>query len=223
MRNLQNALLLKQLYQLKQLGYRYSDITPSLIEDSPLMLPSSLSELQKQASNCHLCELSKSRQSVLFGEGNPQAKILFVGESPSSVEESVKQLFVGRTGEILTNMIEKVLFISRSEVYITNILKCHTPNNQLATPTQAHTCLAYLKQEIETIKPLIVVTLGANAYKYLSGDDTPLDKARGILKKQDGYTLIATLHPSYLLRNPSFKKEAFIDMKLIKQTMDTLL
>ncbi len=223
MRNLQNALLLKQLYQLKQLGYRYTDIAPSPREETPSLLPSSLSELQKQASNCQLCELSKSRQSVLFGEGNPEAKILFVGESPSSVEESTKQLFIGRTGEILTNMIEKVLLIPRSEVYISNILKCHTANNQPATPTQAHTCLEYLKQEIEIIKPLIVVALGASAYNYLSGDDISLKKARGILKKQDGYTLVATIHPSYLLRNPSSKKEAFVDMKRIKELMDTIL
>lgn len=223
MRNLHNALLLKQLYQLKQLGYQYSGITPSLIKEKPLELPHSLEELKKQATECHLCELSKSRQNLLFGEGNPRAKILFVGDTPTATQESAKSLFVGRAGEMLTNMIEKVLLIPRDEVYITNILKCHIPNNQPPTPTQAHTCLAYLQKEIEIIKPSLVVALGESAYRYLTGDNSSLESVRGILKTEENYKLIATFHPNYLLRNPSLKREAFMDMKTIKNLLETIV
>ena len=219
MKNLHNALLLKQLYQLKQLGYRYTDIAPSQYEASEIELPSSMETLKKQALNCHLCELSKSRTHVVFGEGNESAEILFVGEGPGATEDSTGHPFVGRAGEVLTNMIEKVLLIPRSEVYIANIVKCRPPNNRVPTPTEAHSCLPYLKKQIEIIRPKLVVTLGATAYHYLTGDESRITQIRGTVKKQNGYKVIPTFHPSYLLRNPSAKKEAFADMKLIKSLM----
>ena len=220
MKNLHNALLLKQLYRLKQLGYRYTDISPSQYKRSDVELPSSLDALRKQAEQCHLCELSKSRTHVVFGEGNENAEILFVGEGPGATEDSTGHPFVGRAGEVLTNMIEKVLLIRRSEVYIANIVKCRPPNNRVPTPTEAHTCLPYLLKQIEYIKPKLVVTLGATAYHYLTGDESKITHIRGTVQKRDGYTIVPTYHPSYLLRNPSAKKEAFIDMKLIKSLME---
>jgi len=222
MKNLHNALLLKQLYQLKQLGYRYTDISLSTYQSSELHLPSTLEELKKQAQSCHLCQLSKSRESVMFGEGNPNADILFIGEAPNSTEESGRVLFVGRAGEMLTNMIEKVLLISRSDVYLTNVVKCRPQNNRIPTPTEAHSCLPYLKKEIEVIKPKIIVTLGETAYHYLTGDDLTITQVRGTINKQESYTIVPTYHPNYLLRNPSAKKESFADMKLIKHLMEEL-
>ncbi len=219
MKNLHNALLLKQLYQLRQLGYRYTDLSLSKHKESDLQLPSSMDALKKQALNCHLCELSKSRSHVVFGEGNEDAEILFVGEGPGATEDSTGHPFVGRAGEVLTNMIEKVLLIPRSEVYIANIVKCRPPNNRVPTATEAHTCLPYLYKQIESIKPKLIVTLGATAYHYLTGDESKITQIRGTVQKRDTYTIIPTFHPSYLLRNPSAKKEAFIDMKLIKSLM----
>ncbi len=219
MKNLHNALLLKQLYQLKQLGYKYTSVIPYQEEELNLSLPNTLEALQKQAQNCHLCELSKSRQRVVFGEGNPHADILFIGEAPGATEDSSGKPFVGRSGELLTKMIENVLLISRSDVYITNIVKCRPPNNQVPTPTQAHTCQPYLLKQIELIKPKLIVTLGATAYHYLTGDETGITKIRGTLHKQNGYTLIPTYHPSYLLRNPSAKKEVFEDLLKVKDLM----
>ncbi len=219
MKNLHNALLLKQLYQLKQLGYRYTDTAPSQYKVSELQLPSSIEALEKQASDCHLCELSKSRHHVVFGAGNEEAEILFVGEGPGVIEDDTGHPFVGRAGEVLTNMIEKVLLIPRSEVYISNIVKCHPPNNRAPTATEAHTCLPYLLKQIDYIKPKIVVTLGNTAYHYLTGDESKITQIRGTLQKRGDYTIIPTFHPSYLLRNPSAKQEAFIDMKLIKSLM----
>ena len=217
MKNLRNALLLKQLYQLKQLGYNYTNITAYKEDELDLSLPNTLESLQKQAQNCHLCELSKSRQKVVFGEGNPHADLLFIGEAPGATEDSSGKPFVGRSGELLTKMIENVLQLSRSDVYITNIVKCRPPNNQVPTPTQAHTCQPYLLKQIELIKPKLIVTLGATAYHYLTGDETSITKIRGILHKQNGYTIIPTYHPSYLLRNPSAKKEVFEDLLKVKE------
>jgi DNA polymerase len=220
MRNLHNALLLKQLFQLKQLGYKYTDISIPKYETTPLELPHSMEALKKQALNCHLCELSKSRKNVVFGEGNKDAKIIFVGEGPGATEDDTGHPFVGRAGELLTNMIEKVLLIPRSEVYIANIVKCRPPNNRVPTPTESHTCMPYLLKQIDYIKPKIIVTLGHTAYHYLTGDDSKISQVRGAIQKQDKYKIVPTYHPSYLLRNPSAKKVVFLDMKLIKSLMD---
>lgn len=221
MKNLHNALLLKQLYQLRQLGYRYTGLSLPQHKESDLQLPSSMDALKKQALNCHLCELSKSRNHVVFGEGDENAEILFVGEGPGATEDDTGHPFVGRAGEVLTNMIEKVLLIPRSEVYIANIVKCRPPNNRVPTATEAHTCMSYLLKQIDHIRPKIVVTLGTTAYHYLTGDESKITQIRGTVQKRENYTIIPTFHPSYLLRNPSAKKEAFIDMKLIKSLMSS--
>jgi DNA polymerase len=216
MKNLKNALLLKHLYQLKDLGHRYTDLTLFKEDPSDLMLPNTMEALKKQALNCHLCELSKSRTKVVFGEGNENADILFVGEGPGASEDTQGKPFVGRSGELLTKMIENVLEIPRSEVYIANIVKCHPPGNRAPTATEAHTCRPYLFKQIELIKPKLVVTLGATAYHYLTDDTTPISQIRGVINQQKEYTIIPTFHPSYLLRNPSAKKEVFEDLKKIK-------
>jgi len=219
MKNLHNALLLKQLYQLKQLGYRYTDITPYQEEKIDLALPDTLESLEKQAQNCHLCDLSKSRQKVVFGEGNPHADILIIGEGPGATEDSAGKPFVGRSGELLSKMLENVLGLSRADVYISNIVKCRPPNNRVPTPTEAHTCQPYLLKQIELIQPKLILTLGATAYHYLTGDDTGITKVRGTVHTYGNATLIPTYHPSYLLRNPSAKKEVFEDLLKIKELM----
>lgn len=216
MKHLINALLLKQLHQLKALGYRYTSISPYQEQAEELTLPNTLESLKKQALECHLCELSKTRQKVVFGEGNPHANILFIGEAPGSSEDSTGRPFAGRSGELLTKMIENVLQIKREEVYIANIIKCRPPNNATPTSTQAHTCLPYLQKQIELIKPKFIVSLGATAYRYLTNDETGITKIRGTVHTQNGYTLMPTYHPSYLLRNPSAKKEVYEDLLKLK-------
>jgi DNA polymerase len=219
MKNLKNALLLKQLYQLKQLGYRYTSATIYKEDEPDLTLPDSLEKLKEQARKCHLCELSKSRTHVVFGEGSPQADIMFIGEGPGATEDSMGRPFVGRSGELLTKMIENVLFIKREETYIANIVKCRPPGNRTPTPTEAHTCQPFLMKQIEIIKPKLIMTLGGTAYHYMTGDDTGITKVRGTVIKKDGYILIPTYHPSFLLRNPSAKKEVFEDLKKVKALM----
>ena len=223
MKNLKNALLLKQLYQLKQLGFNYTSVSPYKEEESNLLLPNTLEKLKKQALECHLCELSKSRTHVVFGEGDPHAALMFVGEAPGSSEDSMGKPFVGRSGELLTKMIENVLHLKRENVYIANIVKCRPPNNRTPTPTEAHTCQPYLLKQIELIKPKLIVALGATAYHYLTGDETPISKIRGILQQQENYTIIPTYHPSYLLRNPSAKKEVFDDLLKVAVLMKSKL
>jgi len=219
MKNLKNALLLKQLYLLKQLGYNYTSVNAFKEEEPDLTLPNTLEKLQKQAHECHLCDLSKSRTQVVFGEGNTSATLMFVGEAPGATEDSSGKPFMGNSGELLTKMIENVLELSRSDVYITNMVKCRPRDNAAPTPVEAHTCQPYLLKQIELIEPKIIVALGATAYHYLSGDDSPIAKIRGTVHEKNGYTLIPTYHPAYLLRNPSAKKEVFEDLKMIKSLL----
>jgi len=219
MKNLKNALLLKQLYTQKELGFCYTSVIPFGDESIDIVLPNDMELLYKQTLTCHLCPLSKTRTHVVFGEGNPNAKLMFVGEGPGANEDIQGKPFVGKSGELLSKMIENVLELKREDVYIANIVKCRPPNNRTPHEEEAHTCLPYLQKQIELIKPSIVVTLGATAYKYLTNDNTPITKIRGVLSNQKNYKLIPTYHPSYLLRNPSAKKEVFEDLKLIKSIM----
>lgn len=219
MKNLHNALQLKHLYLLKQLGYRYTDITPSKLENQTLQLPSSIEELHKVADACHLCELSKSRNRVVFGEGSSSADLMIVGEAPSSSDDSAGKPFTARTGELLTKMIENVLEIPKEQVYITNIVKCKPNNNQTPTVSQVESCHSFLEQQIESIQPKVILALGDEAYRYLSGDDTPLGKIRGVVTQADGYSLVATFHPSYLMRNPSAKRDTMGDLLQVKELL----
>ena len=219
MKNLKNALLLKQLYLLKQLGYNYTSVTAFKDEEPDLTLPDTLEKLRKQAQACHLCQLSKSRTQVVFGEGSENADIMFIGEAPGMAEDTSGKPFIGKSGDMLTNMIEKVLLISRTDVYITNIVKCKPANSTEPSPTEAHTCQAYLLKQIALVKPKIIITLGTTAYHYLSGDESDISKVRGRMQEQNGYQLMPTYHPSFLLRNPSAKKEVLEDLKIVKEMM----
>ena len=220
MKNLHNALQLKQLYLLKQLGFAYTDMAPSELDVDTADLPNSLEALQKTVSGCHLCALSKHRHKSVFGEGNPHANVMFVGEGPGATEDSTGRPFVGRAGELLTKMIENVLLIPRRDVYIANIVKCRPPGNRVPTESEAFTCRPYLLKQIDLIRPQIIVTLGATAYRYLTNDESPISKVRGNTIQAKGYLLIPTFHPSYLLRNPSAKKEAFEDLKKVREMMN---
>lgn len=222
MKNLYNALQLKQLYTLRLLGYSYSDISPYKEDEISLQLPQNMQELRKQLSKCHLCELSKSRKNVVFGEGNLNAKILFIGEAPGASEDASGKPFVGRSGEMLDKIIVNVLKIPKDHVYITNIVKCRPPQNREPSPVETHTCMPYLYKQVELIKPKIVVTLGATAYHYFTGDETPISKIHGTIIEKDGLVVMPTYHPGYLLRNPSFKHDTWEDFKKIKKLYDAL-
>ncbi|NPA30020.1 MAG: uracil-DNA glycosylase [Epsilonproteobacteria bacterium] len=218
MNRLYNALQLKRLYQLKQMGFAYTPLVQPK-QATTTTLPDSLDALREMVKQCQLCALSKTRTKAVFGEGNPHTPLMFVGEGPGASEDLSGRPFVGRAGELLTRMIENVLEIPRSEIYIANIVKCRPPNNRVPTPEEAHTCLPYLQKQIALIRPRIIVALGATAYHYLTGDKKGITKVRGRLIEMDGYKLLPTYHPSYLLRNPSAKKEAYHDMLLVKELL----
>lgn len=218
MNRLYQALHLKRLHTLKQLGFDYTPLI-ELSKSSLVTLPDTIEPLKKIVASCHLCDLGKSRTKSVFGEGNPEASLMFVGEGPGAQEDLSGRPFVGRAGEQLTKMIENVLEIDREEVYIANIVKCHPPNNRVPTPQEAHTCLPYLQQQIAMIRPKVIVPLGATAFHYLTGDQSGITKVRGQIFEMETFKLVPTYHPSYLLRNPSAKKEAYLDLLKIKSLL----
>ena len=219
MKNLHNALLLKHLYQLKNLGYKYTSIVPYQEKEPDFSLPNSYEALKKQAMECHLCELSKSRQKVVFGEGNTNADLMIIGDAPSNSDDSTGKIFTGRTGDTLTKMLENVLGLKRSDVYITNILKCRALDSSTPSSVNAHTCQPYILKEIELVKPKLIITFGELACRFLTGDNTPLADIRGAVYTKDFYSVIPTYHPSYLLRNPSAKKDVFDDLLKVKDLL----
>ena len=209
-----NLLLLKHLYKLKEAGDEYFEGFES--KEQKITMPNELEELKKQCENCTLCDLSKTRTNVVFGEGNPKAKLMFIGEAPGEMEDRTGRPFVGRAGKLLTKIIENVLELKRDDVYIANIVKCRPPNNRVPTIIEAETCKPYLLKQIDIINPKILVCLGKTAFMYLMNMDMPISKIRGQIFKYKEKKVIPTYHPSYLLRNPSAKKEAYKDFLLIK-------
>ncbi len=212
--------LLHKLYQQRFLGYEFIDDIEEVNEQNEIddiHNISSLENLKKIVSSCHLCQLSKTRKNIVFGEGNPKATLMFVGEAPGAMEDEQGRPFVGRAGQLLTKIINNVLQLKREEVYIANIVKCRPPNNATPSLEIATTCKPYVLKQIELIKPKIIVALGSVAYKYLTNDlNAKITKVRGSIIDFKGIKLIPTYHPSYLLRNPSAKKDVFIDMKIVK-------
>ncbi len=219
MENLTDLKLLQDLYRYKTLGYTYfSDIKKPVISmESDIDLPSTMEALRDTANKCALCTLSNSRKQVVFGEGNPDADIMFVGEGPGSVEDEMGRPFVGKSGQLLTKIIETTLELKREDVYIANIVKCRPPLNRVPSKEEAQKCLPFLMKQIELVKPKIIITLGATSYQYLSGDtDSAISKIRGELIQFSHALLMPTFHPSFLLRNPSAKKYVFLDMQKVK-------
>ena len=190
------------------------------MDSNSTMLPNDFTSLESSVSDCHLCNLSKIRKNVVFGEGNKNAKLMFIGEGPRAGEDESGKVFVGRAGDIVTNIIEKVLGLKREGVYIANIVKCRTPENRVPTMEEASACKPYLMQQIEMIKPDIIVALGSTSFHHLTGEyDTPISSVRGEVLSLGDAKLIPTFCPYFLLRNPSSKKEVFQDMLKVKSLL----
>ncbi len=221
MQRIKKLKILSSLYNYKLFGLNYIyDIHYTNKNTSTTdTLPNNLNQMEKIVQNCHLCQLSKTRKNIVFGEGNINAEIMFIGEGPGANEDQSGKPFVGRAGELLTKIIENVLHIRREDTYIANIVKCRPPNNRVPTPQEVKSCIPYLLKQIDIIKPKIIITLGATAYNNLTQDTTPISKIRGEVLNFGNAKLIPTFHPSFLLRNPSAKKFVFSDMKKVKQLM----
>ncbi|WP_198305291.1 uracil-DNA glycosylase [Arcobacter vandammei] len=212
--------VLKYLYNLKSFGYSYhDDFDIGSFDIKNQNLPNSLVELHKISENCYLCELSKSRKKVLFGFGSPKSQIMFIQDEPSSSEDELNSFYVGNSGEILSKMIENVLNIKKEEVYITSLVKCKSLNG--ASNSNFDTCNDYLLKQIDIIKPKLIVALGEKVYSYLLKSGDFLANKGKFLKFNDTQ-IISIYSPSFLLRNPSLKKETYFDMLNIKSFLEEL-
>ena len=220
MTQIEKIRLLKLLYQYRGMGFEYFKEYKPLSQKENFALPRNLDELKNAVLKCHLCALAKSRKNVVFGVGNLKADIMFIGDNPGVSEDETGEIFTGRAGEMLTKMIENVLLLKREDVYMANIIKCKTPENRVPTPEEVASCKPYLMQQIQTVNPKIIVALGSTSFHHLTGEyDTPIDKVRGVVMNFGKAKLVPTFHPSFLLRNPSAKKEVFADMLKIRSML----
>ena len=175
--------------------------------------------IREDIGDCTRCKLhTLGRTQVVFGVGNPDADLMFVGEAPGADEDVQGIPFVGRAGQLLTKIIEAI-GLTRDDVYIANIIKCRPPQNRNPEPDEVATCEPFLFRQIDSIKPKIIVALGKYAAQTLLRTETPISRLRGRQFDYRGATLIPTFHPAYLLRNPSSKREVWEDMKLVKRLL----
>ena len=176
--------------------------------------PEELAALKKEVSVCTQCELHQTRTQTVFGVGNPQADWLVIGEAPGADEDKQGEPFVGRAGQLLNSMLI-AMGLKREQVFIANILKCRPPNNRDPKPEEVVACESYLKQQIELIKPKIILAVGRIAAQNLLKVDTPIGKMRGNQYQYPDNELpvIVTYHPAYLLRSPREKRKVWEDLK----------
>lgn len=178
-----------------------------------------LGALTMQVAACQLCPLAKTRKNVVFGEGDPKARLVFVGEAPGADEDEQGLPFVGKAGQLLTKIIN-AMELDRKDVYICNILKCRPPGNRNPLPEEIRLCEPYLKKQLGLISPQVICALGSFAAKTLLHTETPITALRGRFQHYEGIALMPTYHPAYLLRNPSAKKQVWEDVQLIMKEME---
>jgi uracil-DNA glycosylase family 4 len=169
--------------------------------------------IREEIGDCTRCQLSKGRNKIVFGDGDPNARLMFVGEGPGADEDAQGIPFVGRGGQLLNNMIN-AMGLKREQVYIANIVKCRPPSNRTPEPDEAHTCSPFLFQQIDVIRPQVIVALGQTAVTYLTGEKRPLSGWRGTVHPLRGTKLIVTYHPAFLLRDPNQKKHSWADLQI---------
>jgi len=169
--------------------------------------------IREELGECTRCALHKGRNKLVFGDGSPTARLMFVGEGPGADEDSQGLPFVGKAGQLLNNMIA-AMGLKREEVYIANVVKCRPPNNRVPEPEEGATCSPFLFRQIDVVRPEVLVALGATAATWLLGTRQPLAGLRGRVHAMRGTRLIVTYHPAYLLRDPRQKKEAWADLQI---------
>jgi DNA polymerase len=172
-----------------------------------------LTAIREEIGDCTRCALHKGRNKIVFADGSPTARLMFVGEGPGADEDAQGLPFVGRAGQLLNNMIA-AMGLKREEVYIANIVKCRPPGNRTPEPDEANTCSPFLFKQIDVVRPQVLVALGATAATYLLGARQPLAGLRGRVHAYRGMSLIVTYHPAFLLRDPRQKKEAWADLQI---------
>ena len=203
---------------------------PSPAEDRPIASPAdidgqaldSLTALRDAIGDCRRCKLCEHRTQIVFGVGDPHAELVFIGEGPGADEDLRGEPFVGRAGQLLTEIITKGMKMRREEVYIANVVKCRPPHNRNPEADEIVACEPFLRKQIELIQPRIIVALGAFAAQTLLQTKTPISRLRGVWHTYQDTKLMPTLHPAYLLRNPRDKRLVWQDIKAVLREMGRL-
>ena len=190
-------------------------------EDQAMTPASQLNAIRQDLGDCTRCKLHSGRNHIVFGVGNPEAELVFVGEGPGRDEDLKGEPFVGRAGQLLTRIIE-AMGLTRNDVYIANIIKCRPPNNRNPEPDEISTCEPFLKKQLEAIHPRVICALGTFAAQTLLKTDTKISQLRGKFHSYEGIKLMATFHPAYLLRNPREKRKVWEDMQLVMGELSLL-
>ena len=182
---------------------------------------SALALVRAELGDCQRCKLAGKRTNIVYGVGNPDAPLVFVGEAPGADEDRTGEPFVGAAGQLLTKMIE-AMGLGREDVYICNILKCRPPGNRNPEPDEIAECEPFLKKQLAAIRPRMIVTLGKFAAQCLLRSDAPISRLRGTWKAYEGIPLMPTYHPAFLLRTPSAKREVWADLQEVMRELDRL-
>jgi uracil-DNA glycosylase len=190
-------------------------VQPAPKEGSTIEDMNTLDAIRAEIGDCQRCKLAPKRTNIVFGSGNPEADLVFVGEAPGYDEDQQGLPFVGRAGQLLTKIIESI-DLKREDVYICNVLKCRPPDNRNPEPDEVAACNPFLKKQLATIQPKVVCCLGTFAAQTVLQMAAPISKLRGKFFDMDGMRVIATFHPAYLLRSPDKKREVWEDMKQIR-------
>jgi uracil-DNA glycosylase family 4 len=193
---------------------------PDLFVAPGVRRAATLEELRTELGDCQRCKLSSGRTHIVFGVGNPKAQLMFVGEGPGRDEDLQAEPFVGRAGQLLTEIITKGMKMRREDVYIANVIKCRPPQNRNPEPDEIAACQPFLIRQIEIIQPKVLVALGKFAAQTLLGLQTPISRLRGNWHAYHGIKLMPTLHPAYLLRNPNDKRLVWEDIKLVLRELE---
>lgn len=187
--------------------------------DSSVSESKSLDELRAAIGDCRRCKLASGRTNLVFGVGNPRANVMFVGEGPGRDEDLQGIPFVGRAGQLLTDIITKGMKLRREEVYIANVVKCRPPGNRDPEPDEVESCEPFLKKQVELVRPKVIVALGKFAVQCLLRSKQPITRLRGQWHEYEGIKLMPTFHPAYLLRNPGDKKLVWEDIQKVLEAL----
>lgn len=208
---------------------------PAVVPEAPVVVPESvaseppagtprlaqetLTAIREDLGDCRRCKLAAGRQTIVFGQGNPKAALMFVGEAPGADEDEQGLAFVGKAGQLLTKIVEAI-GLTRDQVFIANVIKCRPPQNRNPESEEIAACQPFLERQIAAIRPQVIVGLGKFGGQWLLKTAEPISKIRGRLGDFHGIKVMPTYHPAYLLRNPAAKKEVWEDMKVVRALLD---
>ena len=178
-----------------------------------------LTELREFIGDCQRCKLAPRRTNLVYGVGNPDADLMFVGEAPGADEDARGEPFVGRAGQLLTDIIERGMGMARADVYICNVIKCRPPDNRNPEPDEVVACEPFLMRQIDLVRPRVIVGLGTFAVQALLKVKTPISRLRGVWHDYRGIKMMPTFHPAYLLRSPSEKRVVWADIQLVMKEL----